>query len=425
MKNLSVSLEKIKINKEVHKQLPESAGVYIFFEDEIPIYIGKAINLKRRVDSYFDLDLAPKTQKMVETANFISYIRVESELESLLLEAKLIRTYMPKYNIELKDDKHPLYITITKDEFPRVITTRKDGSYGPFPSSENVKSVLKMIRRIFPYSDHKLGIRKCFYSHVGLCDPCPNEIERLASSEKRIVLSKKYKQNIKNIKSILDGKIDNVKRDLEKEMNLYSKTGNFEDAAKVRDQIQKLEYITRPQMPSDYYIENPNLYSDQRKLEIDSLRKLLTNSLPVSNELNRIECYDVAHLAGSNATASMVTYINGEADKNYYRHFKIRQKKGQSDYDSMKEVANRRAKHFDDWGKPDLIIVDGGLSQVTAFKIDVPVVGIAKNPDRLIVGDEKIRLTGSALNLVQRMRDEAHRFARRYHHKLISKSILN
>lgn len=442
MKNLLASLEKTKISKEVYKQLPESAGVYLFFEKDTPIYIGKAINLKRRVGSYFDLDLAPKTQRMVETANFISYIRVESELESLLLEAKLIRKYMPKYNIELKDDKHPLYIVITKEEFPRVLSARKlitnyyslIASYGPFPSSENVRSVLKMIRRIFPYSDHKVGKRKCFYSHIGLCEPCPNEIERIENSEKRIVLSKKYKKNIKAIKSILDGKVEKVKTDLEKEMNLYSKSGNFEEAAKVRDQIQRLEYIIRPQMPSDYYIENPNLYSDQRKLEIESLKKIIMeNGKWKVEDLDRVECYDIAHLSGTNPTASMVTFTEGEADKNYYRHFKIKTAKGGDDFESMKEVARRRIKHFDDWKKPDLIIVDGGLGQVKSFasvlydsKVDIPVVGIAKNPDRLVFENgNKVKLQGATLQLVSRMRDEAHRFARRYHHHLISKMYTN
>ena len=407
------------------KNLPETPGVYIYYQNKIPIYIGKAINLKRRIQSYFDIDLAPKTESMIKCATSLSFIRVESELESLLLEAKLVRKYMPKYNIELKDDKNPLYITITKDRFPRVITTRKDGSYGPFPSSEKVHSVLKMIRRIFPYSDHKLGKRPCLYSHIGLCNPCPNEIVGITNYDLRIMRTKKYKQNIKNIKAILDGKITNVQKNLEKKMNLVSENQDFEVAAVIRDQIQKLEYIIRPQMPTDYYIQNPNLYEDQRKLEIDDLQKILKSQFLNLKSLTRIECFDISHLSGTNATASMVTFINGEADKKYYRHFKIRQKKSQSDYDSMQEVAKRRAKHFLDWGKPDLITVDGGLGQISSFKINVPVVGIAKNPDRLIVGQEKIKLTGPSLNLVQKIRDEAHRFAQQYHHKLISKSLLN
>lgn len=407
------------------KNVPETPGVYLYFKNNEVIYVGKAINLKRRVRSYFDLDLEPKTARMISEANSLSYIQVNSELEALLLEAKLVRKYMPHYNIQLKDDKHPLYITITNEEFPRVITTRKDGTYGPFPSSSNVHSVLRMIRKIFPYSDHKIGKRACLYSHIGLCNPCPNEI---VHSTQYKVLRQKYLKNIRSIKSILDGHIDKVSKNLEKEMTNFSKNEDYENAASVRNQINNLEYITRPQMPTEYYMENPNLYSDQRHLEIKELKKLIRNLKLKIKNLHRIECFDIAHLAGSNATASMVTFIDGEADKSLYRNFRIKIAKGGDDYDSMREVAKRRSQHFKDWETPDLIIVDGGIGQVKSFSENIqniPIVGIAKHPDRLIIGEQKIKLEGPALNLVTRMRDEAHRFARRYHHLLISKSIQN
>jgi len=445
MTDLLESLSKIKISPKFYKSLPETAGVYIFLTGSLPIYIGKAINLKRRVSSYFDIDLEIKTARMVSEAVELSFVRVASELEALLLEAKLIRMYMPKYNVISKDDKHPLYIQITKEKYPRIVTARKIAEsqkniafYGPFPSSRNVKSVLGMIRRVFPFSDHKLGKRPCLYSHIGLCNPCPNEIEN--STEVKI-LRTKYLRNIRSIKSILDGNIEKVKRNLETEMERASKNENYELAAQIRDQIERIEYITRPHMPTEFYMQNPNLLEDIRMRELVELRSLLVNckpSLPSQNpgklkivSLHHIECYDVAHLAGTNATASMVTFIDGEADKSFYRHFRIRQKKGNSDIDSMKEVVGRRIKHLEDWGKPDLIIVDGGAAQVKAFnsvldknEAETPAVGIAKNPDRLIVGDKNIKLEGNVLHLVSRMRDEAHRFARRYHHKLVSRSLL-
>lgn len=368
----------------------------------------------------------------------MTFIQVTSELEALLLEAKLIRSYMPHYNIAAKDDKHPLYIRITKEEFPRVITARKIAEnekniafYGPFPSSRSVYTVLRMIRRIFPYSDHKIGKRACIYSHIGLCNPCPNQILMTNDKLQMINLKRLYLKNIKSIKAILDGKIDKLSKSLEKEMTVYSKSENYEEAAKVRNQLNHLEYITRPSLPTEFYLQNPNLYEDTRTSELKDLSTILAGCHLTSFEnqdLNRIECFDIAHLAGTNATASMVTFVNGEADKNFYRHFKIRKAKGGDDYDSMREIARRRRNHFDDWGKPDLIIVDGGAGQVKSFKEfiqEIPIVGIAKHPDRLIVGDNKIKLSGPALNLVSRMRDEAHRFARRYHHSLISKSIKN
>jgi excinuclease ABC subunit C len=414
--------------QKLSENLPETAGVYFFYKNSKVIYIGKAINLKRRVSSYFDLDLESKTARMIKEATRLSFIKVDSELEALLLEAKLIRSYMPHYNVISKDDKHPLYITITKDKFPRIITTRKDGTYGPFPSSRTVYAVLRMLRKIFPFSDHKIGRRPCLYSHIGLCNPCPNEISNNQDPIIKQYQIKKYKSNIKNLKLILDGKIDKVTKELEKEMNSFSKIENFENAALVRNQLTNLKYITRPQMPTEFYIQNPNLYEDQRKLEIKELEKLIKNYKLKINNLVRIECFDIAHLAGTYATASMITFVGGEADKNYYRHFKIKKAKRGDDYDSMREVAKRRALHFNDWGIPDLIIVDGGVGQVSAFKDKIGgilVVGIVKNPDKLIVNDKKIKLEGPVLNLVSRMRDEAHRFARRYHHKLISKEITN
>lgn len=379
------------------------------------------------------MDLEPKTAKMISEANFISFIQVTSELEALLLEARLIRKYMPHYNIAAKDDKHPLYIRITKEKYPRIVTARKIDEkeknlafYGPFPSSRSVYSVLRMLRRIFPYSDHKLGKRGCLYSHIGLCSPCPNNIENTNETALKADLYKKYRTNIRKIKSILDGKIDIVAKDLEKEMSASSKAQNYEEAAAIRNQIEHLEYVTRPQMPTDFYMQNPNLYSDQRETELRQLLRILSeNNIKIEN-LKRIECFDIAHLAGVNATASMVTFTDAEADKKEYRHFKIRKAKGGDDYDSMREVGRRRMNHLEDWGKPDLIIVDGGRGQVSAFSevvTGIPVVGIAKHPDRLIIGEQKIRLTGSPLNLVSRMRDEAHRFARRYHHKLVSREL--
>lgn len=439
MIDLLKRLPKIKIVPKFFRVLPETAGIYVFFKENNPIYIGKAINLRRRISSYFDLDLETKTEKMVSEAEELSYIQVASELEALLLEANLVRRYMPKYNIALKDDKHPLYIQITKEKYPRVITVRKIdlenpnvmANYGPFPSSTNVKSVLKMIRRIFPYSDHKIGKRPCLYSHIGLCDPCPNMIEMTNDKSQITNGKRKYMENIRNIKSILDGKIRTVQSGLVKEMRKASDSQNYELASQIRDQIEKIEYITRPQMPTDFYIQNPNLYEDVRKRELGELLALLVNCKLKIENCTRIECYDIAHLSGTNATASMVTSINGEADKTFYRHFRIRQAKGNSDVDSLKEVITRRSKHFNDWGKPDLIIVDGGVGQVNAFvsvlvknNIDIPVVGIAKNPDRLIVGELKVKIEGNVLHLVSRMRDEAHRFARRYHHKLISDSLI-
>lgn len=441
MKNLLSKILKTKITPKFYLKLPENPGVYVYFKKGNPIYIGKAINLKHRVASYFRLNLEAKTARMISEAEELGYIKVTNELEALLLEAKLIKTYLPKYNIISKDDKHPLYIVITKEEFPRVLSARKlitnnqeiIADYGPFPSSTNVKTVLKMIRRIFPYSDHKLGKRACLYSQIGLCSPCPNEI---VHSTKYAVLRKEYLSNIRHIKAILDGKIENLKREFTKEMERYSKNESYEKAGELRDKIRKLTYITSPKASIEGYLENPNFSEDLRSGEIENLRSLLTGFLPVKN-LARIECFDVAHLQGASATASMVTFINGTPDKSLYRHFRIIQKNRRDDYSSMKELAKRRKKHFGDWGVPDLIIVDGGKGQLSMFLKEyenegIPIVGLAKKFETLVIpvkimeanSYKEVRLPKSpALNLIERLRDEAHRFAQSYHHKLISKEL--
>ncbi len=413
----------MEISTKAFVKLPEVPGVYTFWKKNLPIYIGKAVNLKSRLNSYLALNLGVKTTQMMSEANSVTYIQVTSDLEALLLESSLIKQYKPKYNIVLKDDKHALYILITKEKFPRVLTSRKFGNYGPFPNSTNVKTIMKHVRKIFPYSDHKLGKKPCFYSHIGLCNPCPNQI---VQSTQYIVLRKQYMQNIRNIKLVLSRKFNLVRKNLEKDMKNLSKLEKYEEAKKIYDQIKTLDYITQEKIDTQKFLENPNLVEDRRNEELKSLSKLLN----IKN-LQRIECYDVSHLAGVSATASMVVFIDGEKEISEYKHFKIRQINGQSDVDSMREIANRRAKYLDSWGTPNLIIVDGGLAQVKIFnqvyeKLDIPVVGIAKQPDRLVFPNgTKIRLQGLTLQLVSRVRDEAHRFARRYHHLLVSKKLLH
>ncbi|MDP3917744.1 MAG: GIY-YIG nuclease family protein, partial [Candidatus Woesebacteria bacterium] len=403
----------MEISKTKFLKLPESAGVYTFWKNSTPIYIGKSVNLKSRLNSYLDLHLSIKTAQMISEANEVKYIQVTSDLEALLLESSLIKKHKPKYNVVLKDDKHALYIVITKEKFPRVLTSRKFGNYGPFPNSTNVKTIMKMLRKIFPYSDHKLGKKPCFYSHLGLCNPCPNKI----LSDKDIKI---YRKNIKNIKLVLSRKFNIVRKNLEREMKNLSKLEKYEEAKIIREKIKALDYITQKKIDTQKFLENPNLSEDIRREELENLSKITK-----IKKLSQIECFDISHLAGVSATASMVVMIDGNMENSQYRHFKIKQDKSNSDYDNMREIVKRRIVNLDKWAKPDLIIVDGGLGQVKIFdnefsKLGILVVGIAKNPDRLVFRDgTKIKLQGLTLQLMSRIRDEAHRFARRYHHLLV------
>jgi excinuclease ABC subunit C len=440
-------LIKIKITPKIYKVLPKEPGIYIFRNIKgTPLYIGKSTNISSRVKSYFSLQLSSKTKKMVSEADWLSTIRVNSELEALLLEAKLVRKYQPFFNSQLKDDKNPIYIRITKEKYPQILTARKIerneknlAFFGPFPSSTNVTYVLKLIRRIFPYSQHKVGKRGCLYSQIGLCVPCPSVIDDEKDLGIKNDLYKKYIKNISYLRKILSGKLISVRNSLEAKMIKLSKRENFEEALKLRDQIKMLDYITQPVTHISEFLKNPNFLDDIREEERLSLQKLLNNfELPnLNSSLRRVECFDIAHLSGSFPTASMVTFIDGEPDKSLYRHFKIRSTKKADDISSLAEVVRRRKLHFADWGIPDLIIVDGGKGQVSTFWYSlkdhsIPVVGLAKRFETLVIptfsngklsfSEKKVK--GPALYFLQRVRNEAHRFARRYHHKLLQASLI-
>lgn len=438
-----------KFSKSLLKSISEEAGIYIFFDEyKKPIYVGKAINLKKRLYSYTLRNLEPKTKLMVFNTVYLSIVKVTSEIEALLLEAKLVSKFRPKFNIQLKDDKSPLYVIITKDEYPRVLTARrifKNGlkvlkTFGPFLTSENVYFILKTIRRVFPFATHKPEGKACFYSHLGLCDPCPSTIEIL-SSIKKDQEKKRYIENIKHIKKLLDGNVTLLTEGLTRDMRKYSENENFEMAEVNKILIEKIKNITRRVISGEHFIENPNLREDLRSIELNTLQKHLQQhllSVTLNSSIKRIECFDIAHLSGKYPVASMVTFIDGAPNKEFYRHFKILQKKGNSDADSMTEVSKRRIKHFSDWGVPDLILVDGGRPQVSKFqsefeKFNLPVVGIAKMSLSLVIPTTKksngkyvyniIGLQNKKfMPLILRLKDEAHRFSRKLHHKLLQKS---
>jgi len=435
------NMQTVPFTKESVKNAPETAGVYIFRGKEgTPIYIGKAKNLKNRLNSYIQLNLGVKTSAMTSDARELSFIPVASEFEALLLEANLVKKYYPKYNIELKDDKSPLYIGITKSAYPYVVTLRQTQLqqiklkrvYGPFIDGGSVRRVLRILRQVTPYSHHKLGKRPCLYHQIGLCNPCPSQIERETDLIKKEILQKQYRRNLFTLTRILSGKIDAVKKDLLTHMKEYSAKEEFEEAARLKDQLRRLEYVTAPSSNVEKYVRDPQLLTDIREGELTELSSLLEPFFGPLN-ISRLECFDIAHLSGTSPTASMVTFIDGEPDKRFYRHFRIRKLKQNNDTESMREVLTRRKKYFETWGKPDVLIVDGGKGQLSrALEVigdEVPVIGLAKRYETIIVKHEGkfkgvILPKGPAKNLMQRIRDEAHRFARRYHHTLVTKTLL-
>lgn len=431
--------------KKAIKYLPSSNGVYLFCDNhKNPLYVGKAVNLKNRVSSYFGPLTNIKTADMVNKAYYLSFIEVASEIEALLLEAALIKIYQPKYNLIQKDDKSPLYIKITKDYYPRVLSARKDDIadakyiFGPFPSGYKVKYLLKIIRKLAPFSRHRLGKKVCLDSQLGLCHPCPNFIESKTNKILKTSLRRQYLKSVRTVNRFLSGDIQNIKKDLFKQMIYYSKLENYEEAQKAKTKIELINYITQPITDINAFLENPNFIYDIRKEETSSLIEFLSPDINIK-KLKKIECFDVAHFSGLYTTASMVVFVNGEARKDLYRHFRLKKLHHANDTSAMTEIACRRKLHLNDWGGCDLIIVDGGKGQVKSFyeifkDTGIPIVGLSKPYDTLIIPVKKIdkllfirkNLPNSpGKNLLTRIRDEAHRFARRYHHHLFKKSLLS
>ncbi|MFZ5424831.1 MAG: GIY-YIG nuclease family protein [Patescibacteria group bacterium] len=433
------------------KKLPKVPGVYLFKNSAGKIiYVGKAKILRNRVKSYFQGNLlqGSKTKSLVDRIFDLEYIEALSELEALILEAQLIKKYKPKYNIALKDDKSYLYIVIRNEKViksgrevivPKVLTChetdlkRKDIVFGPYPHGRTAQYVVRTLRKALPYRDCSVSKfnkyarmdQPCLYGHIGLCSaPCTSSTSIL-----------EYKKDISRLRSILSGKSSSMLKRVEKQMQHSSLNQEYEKAAKYRDILKKFRYIRQSFRTADKYIENPYLVEDMINQALDSL----VLNIPHLNKLpKRIECYDISNLSGKEATGSMVVAINGRLTNKEYRNFKIKLKDTPDDFAMMREVLYRRlsrevapTKTRKPWGTPDLLVVDGGKGQVSIalevakeLNVDLPIIGLAKRFEHIVYFDgenfSEIALSKSdpGLKLLQRLRDESHRFARRYHHKL-------
>lgn len=408
-------------------------GVYLFLNKKGKVlYVGKAKNLKKRVSSYFanKTNLLEKTKILVSQISTIETIEVASEIEALLLEADYIKHYKPKYNARLTDGKRYPFLRITvKDQYPKVLIARNTNDkksiyFGPFPNSGALRLVLKTIRRIFPFQSVVNHPKKiCLYNHLGLC-PCPG-----ISLDK----AKEYRKSINHIIDFLKGHTQRVLRSLEKERNTLSIQEKFEKAQALQKKIDAILYVTSPDFEKFDYKINPNLETDLRIKELLELKSCLLEHNVKINNLKRIECFDISNIGGTNATGSMVVFINGESNPSLYRRFKIRTVYGSNDFAMMEEVLQRRMKHTE-WPLPDLIVADGGKGQVSSTmnalkeqKVKIPIIGLAKREETIITSyfDEiKLSRDSEALKLIMRIRDEAHRFAVSYHRKLRSKAFI-
>jgi excinuclease ABC subunit C len=430
------------MNKQLEaklKTLPRNPGVYFHkAENGEVIYVGKAAVLKNRVRQYFQntRDMDAKTRALVAEIFTTDWIETESEIDALFLESEMVKRYMPRYNILLRDDKSQLFVRIDmKSEWPSVSFTRNpadDGAdyFGPYYNGFAVKKALRYLRKTFPYytKPPKEKERPDLDAHLGL-SPLG-----MTSGEYKIVL--------KNLIRYLKGERVAIVRELERDMKVAAGLHDFEKAAKLRNRITNLRELRQRIMFGDK--EFLNISKDQA---LSDLRELLgLRKVPM-----RIEGYDISHMSGTNVVASMVVFTNGVSDRANYRKFKTRIEHN-NDFYNMNETIMRRLseKNTKGWGLPDLILIDGGKGQLDAalqardarYFTDLPFIGIAKKQEQIVIHHEKSNITlnkeklvalegytttteeftlvnlphsSHIIKLLQRIRDESHRFAVSYH----------
>lgn len=431
--SLRISLKRDEVNT-----LPTTTGIYIFRTDKEILYIGKSVNLKARVLSHIEnAKLDAKEAAIVQNSSILECIITDSEFKALLLESHLIQKYLPTYNSIWRDDKSYLYVKITmKDEFPKIIPVRRENDkkslyFGPFDSMRTVEEILKEIRKVFPFcTSKKITNRPCFYSKIGLCNPCPNVISKEKDSEKKKELKRQYRNNIKQIIKVFEGNTDLVLKSLYKQLKELKDDGKYEEAIQLRNKIYRFERLITQRLFVSAVMPNYNQSQDS----IASLLKLLQRYYPELESLHRIECYDMSNTSMKEATASMVVLTEGLIDKGQYRRFKIKNTQSQSDFEFFEETLKRRFKN--DWERPNLLVVDGGRPQVRTTQkvfeeldIHIPLIGIAKHPDRLVIAQDGLPTINPppqnlGFNLIKLLRDESHRFAKKYHLYLRSKKII-
>jgi excinuclease ABC subunit C len=440
------------VNKRLEQQLadlPKTPGVYFHknTRGEI-IYVGKAAVLRNRVRQYFQTSRArdPKTEALVTEIASVDWMTVETELDALFLEGEMIRRYMPRYNILLRDDKSMVYIRIDYDsDYPTVSTTRRpldDGAryFGPYLSALSVRQALKLLRRVFPFATRRVVGQKraSLHYHLGL-DP--------GLEEGRTSLEE-YRANLRKIMAIIEGKRKNIERELERDMKQFAKLSEFEKAAKTRNQLFALRRLTKQ-----------IVFSDKEFLDISKDHALneLVEVLGLSAFPKRIEGYDISHQQGSDVVASMVVFTNGVSNKGEYRKFKTKINHN-NDFYNMHETLSRRLseRNRKAWELPNLVLIDGGKGQLEAAISardeagcsSIPFIGLAKREEQLVVHKHKSVITLSSdklyklggfttetkdfitinlpsntnlVKLLQRIRDESHRFAVSYHSILKTK----
>ncbi|VTS02440.1 excinuclease ABC subunit UvrC [Tuwongella immobilis] len=417
------------------KTFPTTPGVYLMKDAEGKvIYVGKAKVLRNRASHYFTQLAAEeqRTRELVKHIADLDYIQTDTEVDALLLESRLVKDLMPRFNIDLKDDKSFPYLQIRmREEFPRVEFTRNPKRrgvklYGPFTSARSLRMAIQVLQRIFQFRTCKLDInsseerwrwfRPCLLASIRQCTaPCNLR-----------VTPEEYRKQIRSLRMVMEGKKGRLIREMERDMLAASEAMLFEKAARLRDEIAALQKLElRGEAKRDI---QPHVFHIDPKKGLRGLKKILgLKEVP-----RTIEGVDIAHLGGQDTVASLVSFLDGIPFKNGYRKYKIRTVEGIDDFASIREIISRRFRSAanDESIFPDILLIDGGKGQLNAardvFKmlgVEPPcLISLAKQEEEIFRPGEsesiKLSRSSEALRILQSVRDEAHRFAQHYLHTL-------
>jgi excinuclease ABC subunit C len=407
--------------KEKIKELPRSPGVYIMKDSSgAVLYVGKAGNLRKRVSSYFNRGRKhpDRIEALVRNVRDIAHIPTSSEAEALIYENSLIKQLSPKYNVALRDDKsYPMLKLTVFEKFPRISITREkknDGSiyYGPYTDVKLLRKALLILRQMFPLRNcGKMKKNPCLYYHIKQCmAPCAGMIGETG-----------YGEIVSELKLFLEGRTTELLKQISCRMIEASRAENFEEAANYRSRLEALGSIRQKAVRYTPAAETEELGA----------------ILGIRRKIEKIEAFDVSNIMGKSAVGSMIYYYKGMPDKDQYRRFRIKTVAEIDDYAMIREIVKRRySRLLKEKGLlPDLILIDGGKGHLSsaAEELDalglfgIPVIGIAKEFERIYLKGRKepiiLPRESKALHLVERIRDEAHRFAISYHKKLLSKKM--
>ena len=419
--------------------IPNKPGVYVFRDRfRNVIYVGKAKALRKRLAHYFQASRRytadVKVRSLINCIEFYELFPVRTEEEAILLESRFIKQYSPRYNVVLRDDKRFLLIKIDiNSPFPRLQLARlkkDDGCkyYGPFPQAGVLREMIDSLTRHFGLRSCRAEIpdkkerKHCLDHIVRDCSaPCVNKINREG-----------YHQLIRRLMQVIEGDVDKIMLPLTEKMNRYAHQQNYESAAKLRDVIENIKTVFGGQHRT-FVNASVNRYPGLEAVkELQEVLRLTV--LP-----NVIECFDISNISGSFAVGSMVRFVDGTPAHKDYRHFRIKEIVGIDDFAMMNEVVGRRLKRLDleKRSLPNLIIVDGGLGQLSAAcrameelgLNKIPMAGLAKKQEEIFVPGTTTPIIlerhEASLKLLQCIRDEAHRFANSFHQDLRRKRIRN